>query len=109
MTDNLPPGLKHLLFYYFTKPWVKLGQPILLFEHLQRTYGSIAHYRFMGTSIVFVNDPEYIREVLINQAPTFRVENMPYGGVKDSGFGREGVRYTMEEMTELKALIIKRT
>lgn len=46
--------------------------------------------------------------VLINQVPTFRVENMPYGGVKDSGFGREGVRYTMEEMTELKSLIIKR-
>lgn len=46
--------------------------------------------------------------VLINQVPTFRVENMPYGGVKDSGFGREGVRYAMEEMTELKSLIIKR-
>ncbi|MGB8166277.1 MAG: aldehyde dehydrogenase family protein [Chthoniobacteraceae bacterium] len=46
--------------------------------------------------------------VLINQVPTFRVENMPYGGIKDSGFGREGVRYAMEEMTELKSLIIKR-
>ncbi|MBX7157312.1 MAG: aldehyde dehydrogenase family protein [Verrucomicrobiae bacterium] len=43
--------------------------------------------------------------VLINQVPTFRVENMPYGGVKDSGFGREGLRYAMEEMTEMKALI----
>jgi acyl-CoA reductase-like NAD-dependent aldehyde dehydrogenase len=42
--------------------------------------------------------------VLINQVPTFRVENMPYGGVKDSGFGREGVRYAMEEMTELRSL-----
>ena len=47
--------------------------------------------------------------VLINQVPTFRVENMPYGGIKDSGFGREGVRYTMEEMTDMKSLIIKRT
>ena len=45
--------------------------------------------------------------VLINQVPTFRVENMPYGGVKDSGFGREGVRYAMEEMTELRSLIIR--
>jgi glyceraldehyde-3-phosphate dehydrogenase (NADP+) len=44
--------------------------------------------------------------VLINQVPTFRTENMPYGGVKDSGFGREGVRYAMEDMTELKSLII---
>jgi acyl-CoA reductase-like NAD-dependent aldehyde dehydrogenase len=47
--------------------------------------------------------------VLINQVPTFRVENMPYGGVKDSGFGREGVRYAMEEMTELRSLIVKTT
>ncbi|HTD96171.1 MAG TPA: cytochrome P450 [Edaphobacter sp.] len=51
-----------------------LGQarlPILLFEYLLKTYGNIAHYRFMGTPIVFVNDPEYIREILINQAPSF--------------------------------------
>lgn len=68
---NLPPGLKHSLPFYANKPWVKLGSPILLFEHLQRTYGSIAHYRFMGTPIVFINDPEYIREILINQAPAF--------------------------------------
>jgi acyl-CoA reductase-like NAD-dependent aldehyde dehydrogenase len=45
--------------------------------------------------------------VLINQVPTFRVENMPYGGVKESGFGREGIRYAMDEMTELKSLIVK--
>ena len=45
--------------------------------------------------------------ILINQVPTFRVENMPYGGVKDSGFGREGLRYAMEEMTEPRSLIIK--
>jgi acyl-CoA reductase-like NAD-dependent aldehyde dehydrogenase len=45
--------------------------------------------------------------VLINQVPTFRIESMPYGGVKDSGFGREGVRYAMEEMTELRSLVIR--
>ena len=45
--------------------------------------------------------------VLINQVPTWRVENMPYGGVKDSGFGREGVRCAMEEMTEIKTLIFR--
>jgi len=45
--------------------------------------------------------------VLINNVPTFRVENMPYGGIKDSGFGREGIRYAMEEMTEVKSLILK--
>jgi glyceraldehyde-3-phosphate dehydrogenase (NADP+) len=44
--------------------------------------------------------------VLINQAPTFRVETLPYGGVKDSGVGREGVRYAMDDMTEIKALVM---
>jgi glyceraldehyde-3-phosphate dehydrogenase (NADP+) len=42
--------------------------------------------------------------VIANDFPTMRVDNFPYGGIKDSGFGREGVRYTMEEMTELKVL-----
>jgi glyceraldehyde-3-phosphate dehydrogenase (NADP+) len=46
--------------------------------------------------------------VMINQVPTFRVENMPYGGVKDSGVGREGVRYAIEEMTEPRSLVINR-
>ena len=45
--------------------------------------------------------------VLINQVPTWRVENMPYGGIKDSGFGREGIRYAMEEMTELKSQVLR--
>lgn len=71
MTYNLPPGLKRPLLCYLHKPWVKLGYPIQLFEHLHRTYGNIAHYRFMGTPIIFVNDPEYVREILINQAPSF--------------------------------------
>ena len=43
--------------------------------------------------------------VIINDVPTFRVDNMPYGGVKDSGFGREGIKYSLEEMTELKLLV----
>jgi cytochrome P450 len=68
---RLPPGLKHSLPFYAFKPWVKLGSPILLFEYLLKTYGNIAHYRFMGTPIVFINDPEYIREILINQAASF--------------------------------------
>lgn len=45
--------------------------------------------------------------VMINDFPTFRVDNMPYGGVKESGFGREGVKYAVEEMTELKLISIK--
>jgi acyl-CoA reductase-like NAD-dependent aldehyde dehydrogenase len=44
--------------------------------------------------------------VIINDVPAFRVDNMPYGGVKDSGFGREGVRYAMEEMSEIRLVVI---
>ena len=44
--------------------------------------------------------------VIINDVPTFRVDHMPYGGVKDSGFGREGVKYALEEMTELKIMVV---
>lgn len=45
--------------------------------------------------------------VVINDIPSVRVDSQPYGGVKDSGFGREGIRYSMEEMTELKIMLIK--
>lgn len=45
--------------------------------------------------------------VVIGDIPSWRVDSMPYGGMKKSGLGREGVRYAMEEMTELKLLVIK--
>ena len=47
--------------------------------------------------------------VVINDVPSYRVDNMPYGGVKDSGLGREGIRFAMEDMTEIRNLIIRRT
>jgi acyl-CoA reductase-like NAD-dependent aldehyde dehydrogenase len=46
--------------------------------------------------------------VMINDIPSFRVDHMPYGGVKESGIGREGVKYAIEEMTELKLIVIKK-
>ena len=46
--------------------------------------------------------------VIINDVPSFRVDHMPYGGVKDSGFGREGVRFAMEEMTEIRLMVMNR-
>ncbi len=46
--------------------------------------------------------------VVINDVPSYRVDNMPYGGVKDSGLGREGVRFAMEDMTEIRNMVIRR-
>ncbi|TCP30857.1 acyl-CoA reductase-like NAD-dependent aldehyde dehydrogenase [Scopulibacillus darangshiensis] len=46
--------------------------------------------------------------VLINDIPTFRVDHMPYGGVKESGIGREGIKYAVEEMTEMKLVVFNR-
>ncbi|MBD3237345.1 MAG: aldehyde dehydrogenase family protein [Candidatus Eisenbacteria bacterium] len=46
--------------------------------------------------------------IIHNDYPTFRVDPMPYGGVKQSGFGREGPRYAIEEMMELRLLVLRR-
>ena len=45
--------------------------------------------------------------VIINDTPTFRVDNMPYGGNKNSGVGREGPRFAIEEMTTLKMVVMQ--
>jgi len=65
---------------------------------------------------IFTNDLAFIHKaferlpvggLIVNDIPTFRSDAMPYGGVKDSGVGREGVRYAMEDFTEPKTLVIK--
>ncbi|MCA9249504.1 MAG: aldehyde dehydrogenase family protein [Phycisphaerales bacterium] len=45
--------------------------------------------------------------IIIGDVPSWRVDNMPYGGVKDSGLGREGIRFAMEDMTEIRNLVIR--
>lgn len=81
----------------------------------------------IGEAIDYVNDSRYglqagiytnnvnhaltaadrleVGAVIINDIPTFRVDQMPYGGVKESGTGREGLKYAIEEMTELKLIV----
>ncbi|MCP3738895.1 aldehyde dehydrogenase family protein [Rossellomorea sp. BNER] len=49
----------------------------------------------------------HVGGVMVNEIPTFRVDHMPYGGVKMSGMGREGIKYAVEEMTELKLISFK--
>jgi glyceraldehyde-3-phosphate dehydrogenase (NADP+) len=44
--------------------------------------------------------------VIINDVPTYRIDHMPYGGVKDSGLGREGLRWAMEDMTEIRIMVL---
>ncbi|PLX04475.1 MAG: aldehyde dehydrogenase [Marinilabiliales bacterium] len=59
-------------------------------------------------SIDEMNKAYYLLDVggvIINDIPTFRVDHMPYGGVKDSGFGREGIKYAIHEMMEPKLLV----
>jgi acyl-CoA reductase-like NAD-dependent aldehyde dehydrogenase len=67
---------------------------------------------------IFTNDNRKIFEawdrlevggVVINDVPSWRVDHMPYGGVKDSGLGREGVRYAIADMTEPRLLVIRRS
>ncbi len=45
--------------------------------------------------------------VVIGDVPSFRVDHMPYGGVKDSGLGREGIRFAIEDMTEIRLLVLR--
>lgn len=87
-------------------------------------------YNDFNDALKFVNDSEFglqagvftrdigramrafeqldVGAVLVNNVPTFRADNMPYGGVKESGFGREGIGFAMEEMTEVKSLILNK-
>ncbi len=89
---------------------------------------TVSRYKEFGKALAALNDSDYglqagvftrdvdrifrayreleVGAVLANEIPTFRAEHMPYGGVKDSGLGREGVRYAIEDMTELKLLIL---
>lgn len=62
--------------------------------------------RDIGRALAAYRDLEY-GGVMINDVPTFRVDNFPYGGTKDSGLGREGVRSAMEEMSEPKVLVMR--
>ncbi|MBX3010218.1 MAG: aldehyde dehydrogenase family protein [Caldilineaceae bacterium] len=66
---------------------------------------------------LFTNDWQLIEEafenievggLMVNDVSTFRIDHMPYGGVKASGFGREGLRYAIEEMTEMRLLTLNR-
>ncbi len=68
---RLPPGLKLNLPFYITRKFFRPGDPIKLFEYLNETYGSMSHYRIANSDVFVVHEPEFIREILINQADKF--------------------------------------
>jgi acyl-CoA reductase-like NAD-dependent aldehyde dehydrogenase len=73
----------------------------------QTRYGLQAGLFTRDASLIFrAFDKLEVGGVIVGDVPTFRVDPMPYGGVKDSGLGREGIRYAMEEMTERKLLVL---
>ncbi len=93
-------------------PVATIARVASLDEAIERTNAT----RYGLQAGVFTNDVRAIGKafeglqvggVIVNDYPTLRIDNFPYGGIKDSGFGREGVRYAMDEMSELKTLVVK--
>jgi acyl-CoA reductase-like NAD-dependent aldehyde dehydrogenase len=91
---------------------VKVVEPYDDFATAVRT---INDSRYGLQAGVFTNDARLLFKayeelevggVIAGDVPTFRMDHMPYGGVKDSGMGREGLRYAIEEMTERKLLVM---
>jgi glyceraldehyde-3-phosphate dehydrogenase (NADP+) len=92
--------------------------PVVIIERFSDFSAAVAavnESRFGLQCGLFSNDLVHVRAafdelevggVIVNDVPTYRIDNMPYGGVKDSGLGREGVRWTMDEMTEIKLLVL---
>ena len=70
--------------------------------------GQIFVYTRTGHPYAVERDRELrVGGVIHNDVAAFRADQMPYGGSKDSGFGREGLRYAMEEMTEPRVLVTR--
>lgn len=94
--------------------------PIVLINRVKSVEEAIAlvnDSRYGLQSGIYTNDVNtaldaadklHVGGVMINDIPTFRVDNMPYGGVKESGVGREGIKYAVEEMTEMKLVVFNR-
>ena len=85
------------------------------YDRIEQAFALVNDGRFGLQAGVFTRDLGVVQAafdrlevgaVLVNEVPTWRSDAMPYGGVKDSGFGREGVRYAIEEMTERRTLVL---
>lgn len=88
---------------------------IELFETFEEAVAMVNDSAYGLQAGVFTNDFSHVLYaykhlevggVVVNDYPTFRIDHMPYGGVKESGFGREGIKYAIEEMMEPKLLVV---
>ncbi|MFZ9972030.1 MAG: aldehyde dehydrogenase family protein, partial [Candidatus Limnocylindrus sp.] len=85
------------------------------YSDFSKVIDSVNESRYGLQCGLFSNDLAHVRAafdqlevggVIVNDVPTYRIDNMPYGGVKESGLGREGIRWSIEEMTELRLLVL---
>ncbi len=85
------------------------------YDSFQKTLAAVNDSPFGLQAGVFTSDLKLafqafdelqVGGVMVNDVPTFRADHMPYGGTKDSGTGREGARYAIEEMTDRKLLVL---
>jgi acyl-CoA reductase-like NAD-dependent aldehyde dehydrogenase len=85
------------------------------FDDIAAAFAQVNDSRFGLHAGIFTNRLDHawlafaeleVGGVIVNDAPTYRVDNMPFGGVKDSGLGREGLRWAIEDMTETRTLVL---
>jgi len=98
--------------------WLEAFAPVVVvyrYHDYEEALKAVNHSMYGLQAGVFTNDLNKAYQaygrldvggVIVNDVPTFRIDHMPYGGIKESGFGREGLRYAIEEMTEMKLLAI---
>jgi len=88
---------------------------LISFKNLEDVYRSINQLPYGLQAGIFTNTIQTVFQayerievgsLIHNDIPTFRVDHMPYGGIKDSGYGREGIKYAMEQMTESRMLAL---
>ncbi|HJQ80001.1 MAG TPA: aldehyde dehydrogenase family protein [Lacipirellulaceae bacterium] len=86
------------------------------FSNFQQAVDLVNSSRYGLQAGIFTNDIGRIQYawdeldvggVMINEVPSFRVDHMPYGGTKDSGMGREGIRWAIDSMTEVRLMVIR--
>jgi glyceraldehyde-3-phosphate dehydrogenase (NADP+) len=85
------------------------------FSDFDEALAEINDSRFGLQCGVFTNDLTHawsafetleVGGVIVNDVPLYRIDHMPYGGVKDSGLSREGLRWAIEDMTELRLMVV---